>query len=63
MEHVSGRSERIKGTEFTRGDRVVAVRWLHRFAGDTSRLTFMKDAYDSESDYDVVNSTGLLDLP
>ena len=59
MGEVTERSKRIRRTEFTRGDRVVAVRWLHRFAGDTSRLTFVKDAYRNETDYDVVNSTEL----
>ena len=59
IEHVSDRSKRINKIEFTRGDRVVAVRWLHRFAGDTTRLTFVKDSYDNERDYDGVNSTEL----
>lgn len=59
IEHVSDRSKRINKIEFTRGDRVVAVRWLHRFAGDTTRLTFVKDSYDNKRDYDVVNSTEL----
>ena len=59
VKEVTSRGETINKTAFTRGDRVVAVRWLHRFAGDMSRLTFVKDAYSSERDYDVINSTEL----
>ena len=59
MEQVAERSKRINQTEFTRGDRVVAVRWLHRFAGDSTRLTFVKDSYMNENDFDIVNSTEL----
>lgn len=41
-EQVNDRSKQINKTKFTRGDRVVAVRWLHRFAGDTTGLTFVR---------------------
>ena len=59
VEQVTDRSKRINQTTFTRGDRAVAVRWLHRYAGDTTRLTFVKDTYKNEFDFDVVNSTEL----
>ena len=59
IERVNERSKRINKIEFTHGDHVIAVRWLHRFAGDTTRLTFVKDSYENEHDYDVMNSTEL----
>ena len=35
------------------------MQWLHRFAGDPEKLTFVRDTYDNEAMYDVLNSTEL----
>ena len=37
----------------------MAVQWLPRYAGDSTRRTFVKEAYPNGSDYDVVNSSEL----
>ena len=58
VEQVKERSKRINNTEFTRDDYVVAVRWLHRYAGDDCGLTYVLDAYE-HNNHDVVNSTEL----
>lgn len=59
IKQVNSRSERINDTEFTRGDYAIAVQWFHRYAGDDSRLTFVKGTYDGDIKHDVLNSTDL----
>ena len=59
LKQVEARSERINGIEFTRNDYAIAVHWFHRFVGDDSRLTFVKDMYAGDIKHDVVNSTEL----
>ena len=56
IELVIDRSKKVNGTTFTRGDRVIAVRWCRRDPSDSEGLTFI---YDDNKDVDVLNSTEL----
>jgi len=64
VKKVEARSETVPGatpegnTHFSRGDYVIAVRWYHRYAGDPTGRTWVKDPYDGDK-YDVLNSTEL----
>ena len=56
IKQVQERAERINGTQFHRGDYVVAVQWLVRLAEDCEQRTF---EYKSDAPQDVFNSTEL----
>ena len=64
VKKVEARTETVRGstregdTHFTRGDYVIAVRWYHRYEGDSTGRTWVKDPYAPET-YDVLNSTEL----
>jgi hypothetical protein len=54
-----GRTEKIQGMTFTRGDYAVAVRWLARDDADSKRLTFLSADHDAPAAQEVFNSTEL----
>lgn len=56
IKQVQDRSERINGTQFDRGDYVVAVRWLERLSEDSELRTF---ELKPDAVHDVFNSTEL----
>jgi len=51
-------------TTFSRGDYANAVRWYHRYEGDSTGRTWVKDPYDDDK-HDVLNSAEvrLIDFP
>ena len=56
VKQVQDRSERVNGTQFDRGDYVVAVRWLDRLAEDSEFRTF---ELKPDAEHGVFNSTEL----
>jgi len=64
VKQVEARTEVVPGsgpdgaTTFSRGDYVIAVRWYHRYEGDSTGRTWVKDPYDDDK-HDVLNSTEL----